>query len=191
MKSIPQEVIKAAINEYVGDLSNSNLNPALIMELCFKRAQELAEQKEKELRSSSNYFKHAERELALIGMGEDADGMNLAMRTHLLHMLGEFSDEGHSGFSASYASKMLEKLFMFEPLSPLTGEDSEWNEVGNNLFQNNRCGNVFKQGKDGQAYDSEGRIFRTPSGSCYTSSNSRVPVTFPYIPKREYVNVQE
>jgi len=82
----------------------------------------------------------------------------------------------------------IKKLALFEPLNPLTGEDSEWQQVRGDLWQNLRCGHVFKDA-NGNAYDGEGRIFREPNGACYTSSDSHVPVTFPYTPKRVYVDV--
>ena len=142
---------------------------------------------------------HAERELDIIGMA-DEEGMNGLMRKHLLHMIQEFANEGHSGFSASYAIQCLEKLLRFEPLSPLTGEDSEWNEIaremtaGNRgtLYQNNRCSRVFKD--DDGAYDIDGKVFYSwytdENGekfkSHYTSRDSRVYVTFPYVPTTVY-----
>ena len=43
---------------------------------------------------------YAESELDRIGMTDDND-MNGMMRKHLLHMVKEFADEGHSGFSRS------------------------------------------------------------------------------------------
>ena len=104
----------------------------------------------------------------------------------VMKMIDVFAAEGHSGFSAGMAISIFEKVARFEPLSPLTGDDDEWNEVGAGIFQNRRCPHVFKE--NGEAYDSEGRIFREPSGSCFTSRDSRVPVTFPYTPKREYVD---
>lgn len=134
---------------------------------------------------------YAENELNLIGMTDDGD-MNGMMRKHLLHMVKEFADEGHSGFSASYALQCMEKLLRFKPLSPLTGEDDEWTDVtsisGVPHFQNKRCSSVFKDGKDGQAYDIDGKVFwewakgedGTSYKSYYTSRESRVPVTFPY-----------
>ena len=135
---------------------------------------------------------YAESELNLIGMTDD-DDMNGMMRKHLLHMVKEFADEGHSGFSASYALQCMEKLLRFKPLSPLTGEDDEWTEVsqisGYPHFQNKRCSSVFKNGKDGEAYDIDGKVFwewykdeETGEAikSYYTSFASRVPVTFPY-----------
>ncbi len=143
---------------------------------------------------------YAESELDRIGMTDDGD-MNGTMRKHLLHMVKEFADEGHSGFSASYALQCLKKLLNFKPLSPLTGEDDEWTDVssisGVPHYQNKRCGSVFKDGKDGQAYDIDGKVFwewaRRPLDegepdypgyhtykSYYTGRESRVPVTFPY-----------
>ena len=134
---------------------------------------------------------YAESELDRIGMTDDGD-MNGMMRKHLIHMVKEFADEGHSGFSASYALQCLKKLLNFKPLSPLTGEDDEWTEVsqrsGYPHFQNKRCSTVFKDGKNGQAYDINGKVFwewiRDEDGnaykSYYTCYESRVPVTFPY-----------
>lgn len=123
--------------------------------------------------------------------GNYIDEMQAAICEHVLELLRVFSDEGHSGTTAPYTVNMFKKLAMFEPLVPLTGEDWEWNEVGPGTFQNKRCSRVFKQADrfDGQAYDIEGKVFREPNGSCYTSADSRVPVTFPYTPKTEYVDV--
>jgi hypothetical protein len=135
---------------------------------------------------------YAEDELNRIGMMDDGD-MNGMMRKHILHMVKEFADEGHSGFSGSYALQCLEKLLRFKPLSPLTGEDDEWTEVtrmsGYPHYQNKRCSSVFKDGKDGEAYDIDGKVFwewakdenGEPYKSYYTGRESRVPVTFPYI----------
>lgn len=144
----------------------------------------------------SNLHKHALAEFRAAGW-TDADGkfedeMQEAICKHVLELLKVFADEGHSGSTAPYTVNMFKKLAMFEPLVPLTGEDWEWSECGNGVFQNKRCSRVFKQADrfNGQAYDIEGRVFREPTGACYTGAESRVPVTFPYTPKTEYVDVQ-
>jgi hypothetical protein len=141
----------------------------------------------------SNLVKHAETELNLIGL-TDEDDYNSAMRKHILHMIKEFADEGHSGFSGAYAIQILTKLMDFKPLTPLTGEDSEWTDVssygdGTNMrWQNNRHSSVFKDA-DGSCYDIDGIVFwewfrDLETGKAiktyYTASDSRVPVTFPY-----------
>lgn len=138
----------------------------------------------------SNLEAHAKREMEIAGLfGKDSayDGM---IAEAVMKMVKVFADEGHSGASAPMAMRIFEKVAMFEPLTPLTGEDSEWNEVGPGVFQNNRCSHVFKDEKSG-AYDIEGKIFREPDGCCFTSFDSRVAVTFPYTPKREYVDVPQ
>lgn len=138
--------------------------------------------------------------------GKYSDEMQEAICKHVLKLLDVFADEGHSGSSAPYAVNVFKKLAMFEPLVPLTGEDWEWTETSEGVFQNKRCGHVFKQADrfDGQAYDIEGIVFyewherdldpdepgypgKTRFKSHYTSSESRVPVTFPYTPIKNYV----
>jgi len=146
-------------------------------------------------RPKSNTVLHAEREFLAVGYTpldqEQENGPNKWIQENMLELLEVFDRQGHSGFSAPCAVEMFRKLALHEPLVPLFGDDDEWNQVGDGVFQNNRCSHVFKD-KDrfnGQAYDINGRIFREPDGGCYTSGDSCVPVTFPYTPKCEYVDV--
>jgi hypothetical protein len=140
-----------------------------------------------------NLVSHARRELAAAGYdpAEEEEGPNKWIQQNLLDLLRVFSMQGHSGFSAGYCVGTFEKLARFEPLGPLTGADEEWFDHGGGMFQNKRCSHVFKQADrfDGQAYDIYGRIFREPNGCTYTSGDSHVPITFPYTPKREYIDV--
>jgi hypothetical protein len=140
----------------------------------------------------SDLINFAKKELDIIGMKEDdSEISNRAMREHILKMVEVFSDEGHSGFSANYAAAILQKLLKFEPLSPLTGEDSEWNLISEKekLYQNKRCSYVFRE--NGKAYDINGKVFIDKNGSSFVSRDSRVDVAFPYTPKTEYVKVSE
>lgn len=134
---------------------------------------------------------HAEREFLAAGYlpldQQQEEGPNKWVQENVLELLEVFARQGHSGSSAPYVVEMFRKLALHELLVPLSGAEDEWNEVGGGVFQNNRCSHVFKD-KDsfnGQAYDLFGRVFREPDGCCYTSADSRVPVTFPYMPTRE------
>lgn len=129
----------------------------------------------------------AENELKLAGFFDKDSDYGGMMGPTVMRMIEAFSEEGHSGFSARIAVQAFSRLADFKPLTPLTGVDEEWTEVGDGIFQNKRCPHVFKE--ESQAYDIEGRVFREPSGVCYTSQDSRVPVEFPYTPSREYVDV--
>lgn len=143
----------------------------------------------------SNLRKHAENELKACGYKLDGsdEPYNKLAADSILELIDLFSKQGHSGFSASYVIGAFTKLAAFEPMGPLTGDDEEWHECGEGVFQNRRCGHVFKQADrfEGQAYDIEGRIFRDPDGSCFTGHGSAVPITFPYTPAREYVDAPE
>ena len=156
----------------------------------------------------NNYEKHAWLEFKAAGWlndnGKFKDDMQEMICKHVLKLLKVFSGEGHSGTSAPYAISLFEKLAKFEPVAPLTGEDWEWTDIseygpGHNgiLYQNKRCGHVFKD-KDGP-YDIDGIVFYEnivdESGitfkSYFTNRESRVPVTFPYTPKTEYKEWKE
>ena len=140
----------------------------------------------------SNLMRYAERELRLAGYF-DKDGPYGGMfGPAVLKMVEIFSQEGHSGGSAPIAIGLFERVANFEPLAPLTGEANEWVEVeAGKTWQNNRCSHVFKDAIDGEAYDSTGRIFRLPDGVAVLRRDSRVPITFPYTPTREYIDVAE
>ena len=149
----------------------------------------------------SNLRIHALTEFRAAGWvdedGKYIDEMQEAICSHVLKLLDVFSDEGHSGSTAPYAINMFERLAMFKPIAPLTGEDWEWHDVseysGRTSYQNKRCSSVFKD-EDGEAYNIDGKVFwewavsydddGKENGihkSYYTSRDSRVPVTFPYV----------
>lgn len=152
----------------------------------------------------SNYDSHAWREFRAAGWVDENnkfnDEMQEAICNHVLKLLEVFDGEGHSGTTAPYAINLFKKLASFEPVVPLTGEDWEWSDVSEYggrdngpLFQNKRCSRVFKDNNG--AYDIDGIVWydwRTDEEtgerykSHFTSRGSRVPVTFPYIPKTEY-----
>ena len=157
----------------------------------------------------SNIQKHALTEFKAAGWLDDdgnyIDEMQEAICKHILELIKVFSDEGHSGSTEPYTVDLFKKLAMFELITPLTGEDWEWTEIaremsGSNngtLYQNKRCSRVFKD--DTGAYDIDGKVFydwyTNENGdrhkSYYTSRDSRVPVTFPYVPTTVYEETVE
>jgi hypothetical protein len=133
----------------------------------------------------------AETELEFAGYpaSDTEDGPNKWLREGTLELLKVFCDQGHSGSSAPFAVDLFTKLASYKPLTPITGSDDEWVEVGEDTWQNRRASNVFK-GADGNAYNIDGIVFwewftDEETGekfkTYFTSKDSRVPVTFPYI----------
>ena len=105
----------------------------------------------------SNLVEHAKRELELAGFyQDDEDRLNKMLRDNVIELIEVFSKQGHSGMSAPIVSRIFYKLANYQTLQPITGEDDEWNDIGQemgiNIYQNKRCSALFKKGKDGRAY---------------------------------------
>ena len=120
----------------------------------------------------------------------ESDEMQDMVKENVLELMSVFQKQGHSGFSAPYVLNIFNKLAMYKPIAPLTGEDSEWTDVGNDMYQNNRCTTVFKDGKDGDAYWLDGNIFRDKDGCTFTNEYSHVKVVFPWVmPESKIIDV--
>lgn len=146
-------------------------------------------------------LKHAERELKLAGLhekGSDYDGM---LYDAVMELVKVFSDQGHSGYSANRTIKLFEKVALYEILMPVTGEDSEWNEVSEDSLQNNRSSDIFKDKKTGKSYYLDAILWRTQNGTNYAGSAYLTPdrkitsrqfiKSFPFIPETFYIDVIE
>ena len=143
----------------------------------------------------SNLLDYAKEELNRIGMIDSGEPYNDAVTKAILDLIELFASQGHSGFTASYTVNVFKRLAMYEPLTALTGEDSEWNEIEPGRYQNKRYSAVFKE-KDGKAYNIHGKIFTDDGGETwYSSKDSRIEINFPYIvpnePEKVYLNKAE
>jgi|AntAceMinimDraft_5_1070358.scaffolds.fasta_scaffold128529_2 hypothetical protein len=152
-----------------------------------------------------------ELEFAGYPANDPEDGPNKWLREGTLELLEVFSTQGHSGSSAPFALNLFSKLAAYKPLTPLTGNDSEWMEVSDDgICQNVRDGSVFR-GADGQAYWLDGVVFwewhsaddmydGEPFKTYFTSIDSHVNIEFPWCqpesseykfrPSDEYPNEQ-
>ena len=123
----------------------------------------------------SNLMDYAKEELTRIGMIGSGEPYNDAVSKDILDLIELFASQGHSGFTAPYTINTFARLAMFKPLSPLTGEDDEWTEDG----QNKRYSAVFKE-KDGRTYNINGKAFTEDGEVWFTNRDSWVDITFPY-----------
>lgn len=110
----------------------------------------------------------AKEELKRINFGESDSAA-------MIEILERFFQQWDSGGAVYVAAPVLQRLIAGKCLSPLTGEDDEWVDHGEGVFQNKRVGSVFKDprfhgGKS--AYDLD-----NPAGP-------RAAISFPYWPER-------
>lgn len=153
-------------------------------------------------------YTHAKRELEILAKTVP-DAIIAPFKYEILALCEAFGSSGQSGGSAPYTaaaiSQAVKTLMMGETLAPLTGEDHEWNDVtdmndGNTMYQNNRDGRVFKDGKDGRAYFIDAIVFDGNLGERFTGNgcvsynggtigSAQQIKSFPFQPKTFYVDV--
>lgn len=103
--------------------------------------------------------------------------------------------DGHSGCSISETMTFLRRMVYHMPLTPLTEDESEWNEIDDDengrLFQSRRSPSVFKTiGPNGTTYSDIDRVVKLDLETGLEWSNGWVtkmvdeliPITMPYVP---------
>jgi hypothetical protein len=127
----------------------------------------------------------------------------------ILSLVNKFGNSGQSGGSAPYTASALasaiRSLCLQEPLSPVTGEDHEWVDVGHLgdgseiHYQNRRCGALFKN-NDGKCWYLDAIVWVTQTGAGWIGSafldgekiTSRQCIKeFPFFPKTFKIDVIE
>jgi len=95
----------------------------------------------------SYLVEYAESELKLAGLFDKDSDYNGALGDAALEIVKVFSKQGHSGGSAAIVISLIDKLLNYEPLTPLTYEPDEWNDVsemsGSPMWQNKRKSTTF------------------------------------------------
>lgn len=132
------------------------------------------------LSEDSNYIKHCKNEVPKWLKGEE--GPNRWVAEGTIELLAVLDYQGHSGASIGFALNFFERMAMFKPWGPLTGEEHEWAEPYDEkgTRQNKRYSKIFLR-KDGTAYNIQGRIFHDGDHDYYTSGDSFVDIEFPYV----------
>lgn len=141
-------------------------------------------------------MKHAKRELELVPELRE-------FHTEILNLVDKFMESGQTNHTAKYYAKWITdvvyKLMMFEPLTPLTGEDDEWNgRISSIGQQNTRLSSVFKY-EDGRAYYTEAVVFHKEDYGFTTCNcvieedtvSSHQFIEFPFVPKTFVIDVIE
>ena len=159
-----------------------------------------------EPKTENPYIKHLEKELEIV-RSKLKGGDSLVIEDFIepiKHIAEIFSGQGHSGGSAPYyigaVTETIKNMLHFKPLSPITGEASEWVKVANNdgkdIYQNNRLSALFKDGEDGQPHYLDAIVWKgedeydTFTGKV-NDVQSQQYIRLPFTPKTFYVNVHK
>lgn len=143
-----------------------------------------------------NSIEFAQKELEAAGFFDNDEIYEGLIGDAVMTLIKTFNAQQHSGFSAMIAINLFDRLAKHKPLTPLTGEDWEWEKMNlgtdedgdNQTYINIRCPFIIKD-SDGMVYNTEGKIFSDDGVVWYTNKNSRIPITFPYSVPNEPVRV--
>jgi hypothetical protein len=100
----------------------------------------------------SNLIEHAKYELKKAGLFDKDSDYEGMIGEAVMELIEKFSEQGHSGMSASIVANIFAELVMYKPLGGINGTPDEWSEVAENLLQNKRLGSVFKDSMNGKPY---------------------------------------
>lgn len=96
----------------------------------------------------SNLIEHARRELTAIG--EEPETIDWYCR-----VIEAFTSFGHSGGSASVAIPTINALLLFQNLSELTTDPSEWNHISSDQTGGEE---VWQSARNPEAFSSDGGL---------------------------------
>lgn len=154
----------------------------------------------------NNYKKHFRKELEILKDGlKEGNELSIQPFIPLIEKITEvFSQQGHSGCSAAFGNSNLvetiRNVLSFKPLSGITCEDHEWNDIGGtcdgnkDIYQNKREGAVFKEGKESKPYYLDAIVWKgeedwdTFTGTVEEIS-SRQFIKLPFMSKTFYIDV--
>jgi len=139
---------------------------------------------------------YAQREIDLL-LKNNPDTIIKPFVPEILAFFKKVKDPDQSGGPplriATEISRIVEKLCYFEPLTPLTGNDDEWDEKEDEsgYYQNNRNSAIFK--KNGKAYYVRAIVWVSPVTGFFDTvegiSSTQVIKSFPFTPKTFFVDV--
>lgn len=105
--------------------------------------------------------------------------MQEMMNNDVMELLKVFDEQGHSGFSASWAIRLFSKLAKYKLITEIEDNPEDWDENGQHKY----VPSVFKR-EDGTCYYLYGTYFAEPDSDnfFYNGKCSRTDVTFPLKP---------
>ena len=84
----------------------------------------------------SGLIQHARQELAIVGEEDDVVEWYISV-------IKKFAEFGHSGASAEYTTRVLERLLRYQHLTPINSDPQYWREAAEGVWQSTRNPEYF------------------------------------------------
>jgi hypothetical protein len=137
----------------------------------------------------SSLIQHVEAELEHVPDDVATPRMKAAIVELAAATVDTYDSGGSAPYGAAIAADLFRRAFLYEPLTPLTGDDDEWIPIDADTFgeagvcQNRRDGRIFRYA-DGSAYALDQVVWtdKFRGGPGYTGWDSARRITFPWTP---------
>lgn len=160
------------------------------------------------INESSNTRSFAQNEIERVikeARSKGSEALIEEFAPEMLALIDKFGKSGQSGGSAPYTAgaivEALKKLLAFQPISDVTNESEDWNDLmGDGFLQNKRCYALFKEHKDARPYYLDAIVWKSPKDYTYTGTamhegekikSAQYVKSFPFKPKTFVVDIDE
>lgn len=126
---------------------------------------------------------HAEQQLKEAGFFDKDNDHGGLLAKSVINLIELFSEQGHSGASASATISLFERLASFKVICPIKDEPEEWVDTGRELQHKRDC-SVFKSKETGKIRAIHGYSFSDDGGKTYFTYGkfSPIEIELPCIP---------
>jgi len=117
-------------------------------------------QKQLPLANESKMTDWARNELQMAGLFDKDSDYEGMLGEAVMELVDKFSEQGHSGFSAEMTASIFDRLIHWKPLSELTNDPSEWNEIGeqNPLRTLSGTGKLYQSRRSPSCFSEDGGL---------------------------------
>ena len=119
-----------------------------------------------------------------INLDLDKTNYSYMLAQQVYDILDFLSDKGHTAQSISEVMLLLNQLVYNKALTTITGNDTEWDKLDDNLLINNRDSRITKNIETGKIYFHDAYRFYSPHDtSLFTCNESKKEIHLPIYPQ--------
>lgn len=128
----------------------------------------------------------ARNELQMAGLFDKDSDYEGMLGEAVMELMDRFSEQGHSGFSAGLVSSIFDRLSHHKPLSELTSDPLEWNEVGSQwpARTSSGTGKVYQSRRSPDCFSEDGGLtYYSIDDPCFEATEENGATYMHYCPE--------
>lgn len=133
-------------------------------------------------RVNENFTEWARKELELAGLFDKDSDYEGMLGQAIMELIEKFSEQGHSGMSAGLVSSIFHQLSQWKPLTELTDNPDEWNELSEEVAADHM---QWQSSRDPSCFSTDGgKTYWSTNDKCFEFVDEDGTVYFTSSPER-------